>query len=411
MPADSAPTVHDFFQAWELFRDPALAGALAGGLLGALGVYVVVRRMVFLSAALAQSAGLGVAAAWYAQIHLGISGRWATPTVGAGAASALAAALMTVGQTGLRARRDGVLGGVYLVGAAGTLVIGTKIVQEVQDIESILFGSAVAVAPEDLAMLMWLAGSLGIVHVLGIRGFAQYAIDETGARVRGLPVTLLAVLLMGSLAAAVSLGTRILGALPVFAFTVLPPLAALRVAPNVTSAVAVAAGLGAVAGFAGYLAAFLWKWPVGAAQTLVAAAEVGVCLGLGYVLQYWHNARAHRGGHVHGPGCGHVAIRHGDHIDYLHDGQLDHPTAVGREVHVLSHDAMAHAPAQPHGAASMEPDHQHSPSCGHPAIAHAGHTDYLVGGRLHHPHGDHCDDHGPVDVVPHGETRGEEIKA
>ena len=23
--------------------------------------------------------------------------------------------------------------------------------------------------------------------------------------------------------------------------------------------------------------------------------------------------------HEHGPGCGHVAIKHGDHIDYLHD--------------------------------------------------------------------------------------------
>jgi UDP-2,3-diacylglucosamine pyrophosphatase LpxH len=26
-------------------------------------------------------------------------------------------------------------------------------------------------------------------------------------------------------------------------------------------------------------------------------------------------------------------------------------------------------------------------------------VDYLVDGHLHHPHGDHCDDHGPVEVV------------
>jgi zinc transport system permease protein len=24
--------------------------------------------------------------------------------------------------------------------------------------------------------------------------------------------------------------------------------------------------------------------------------------------------------HEHGPGCGHVAIEHGDHVDYIHDG-------------------------------------------------------------------------------------------
>jgi UDP-2,3-diacylglucosamine pyrophosphatase LpxH len=32
-------------------------------------------------------------------------------------------------------------------------------------------------------------------------------------------------------------------------------------------------------------------------------------------------------------------------------------------------------------------------------VPHGDHVDYLVGGHLHHPHGDHCDDHGPVRVV------------
>ena len=40
--------------------------------------------------------------------------------------------------------------------------------------------------------------------------------------------------------------------------------------------------------------------------------------------------------------------------------------------------------------------HQHGPNCGHPAVPHGDHVDYLVDGHLHHPHGDHCDDHGPV---------------
>jgi len=37
--------------------------------------------------------------------------------------------------------------------------------------------------------------------------------------------------------------------------------------------------------------------------------------------------------------------------------------------------------------------------CEHPLVPHGDHYDYLVDGRLHHPHGDHCDDHGPVTVV------------
>ena len=48
-----------------------------------------------------------------------------------------------------------------------------------------------------------------------------------------------------------------------------------------------------------------------------------------------------------------------------------------------------------------ESTHQHGPDCGHEAVPHGDHIDYLVNGRLHHPHGDHCDDHGPLSVVSH----------
>jgi len=43
--------------------------------------------------------------------------------------------------------------------------------------------------------------------------------------------------------------------------------------------------------------------------------------------------------------------------------------------------------------------HNHGPKCGHEAVPHGDHVDYLVDGRLHRPHGDHCDDHGPVQLA------------
>ena len=61
---DAAPTVAEFFAAWDLFRAPALTGALAGMMLGCLGVYVVLRRMVFLAATVSQAASFGVALAY-----------------------------------------------------------------------------------------------------------------------------------------------------------------------------------------------------------------------------------------------------------------------------------------------------------------------------------------------------------
>jgi UDP-2,3-diacylglucosamine pyrophosphatase LpxH len=32
-------------------------------------------------------------------------------------------------------------------------------------------------------------------------------------------------------------------------------------------------------------------------------------------------------------------------------------------------------------------------------VPHGDHVDYLVSGHLHHPHGDHCDDHGPLEMA------------
>jgi hypothetical protein len=32
-------------------------------------------------------------------------------------------------------------------------------------------------------------------------------------------------------------------------------------------------------------------------------------------------------------------------------------------------------------------------------VPHGDHTDYLHDAHLHHHHGDHCDDHGPVQVL------------
>lgn len=44
--------------------------------------------------------------------------------------------------------------------------------------------------------------------------------------------------------------------------------------------------------------------------------------------------------------------------------------------------------------------HQHSRTCGHPRVIHGDHVDYIVDGRLHFPHVTHCDDHGPIRLLP-----------
>ncbi|MEO0437049.1 MAG: hypothetical protein AAF098_09090 [Pseudomonadota bacterium] len=105
--------------------------------------------------------------------------------------------------------------------------------------------------------------------------------------------------------------------------------------------------------------------------------------------------------HEHGPGCGHTAVRHEDHVDYIHDGHLHHVRADGQvEDHALEvSEVNPNACTPSHSCGGHDVDHVHGPGCGHEAIPHGDHIDYLVDGHLHHPHGDHCDDHGPVELI------------
>ena len=49
-----------------------------------------------------------------------------------------------------------------------------------------------------------------------------------------------------------------------------------------------------------------------------------------------------------------------------------------------------------HTCQGHEKTHKHAAGCGHEAVPHAEHMDYLVDGHLHHPCDTHCDDHGAM---------------
>ncbi|MEM6931491.1 MAG: hypothetical protein AAF602_31465, partial [Myxococcota bacterium] len=105
---------------------------------------------------------------------------------------------------------------------------------------------------------------------------------------------------------------------------------------------------------------------------------------------------SHDPNHTHGPSCGHTAVQHDGHVDYLVDGELHHPTPNGCVVHAL---AANDACTSGHECTGHDASHQHGPGFGHEPVRHGDHVDYLVDGHLHHPHGDHCDDHGPLRAV------------
>lgn len=100
--------------------------------------------------------------------------------------------------------------------------------------------------------------------------------------------------------------------------------------------------------------------------------------------------------HRHDDDCEHVAIVHDDHVDYVHDGHLHYVHGDHVDEHQLDTHVAAAECAAGHTCESHEVGHEHGVGCGHEAIPHFGHIDYLVDGHIHRAHGGHCDDHGPV---------------
>ena len=275
--ADSAPSFSEFMQGWELgiYREPIYCGVLAGLLLGYLGVYVVLRRMVFITAAVSQAAGLGVALAFFAQIHLALQ----VPEVaGARALALMVSILLSAPLERLPLSRESLLGVAYLSTWAASLIVGDRISQEAHDIASILFGTAVLVRSDDLHALIAVAALATGFHALFHRGAHFALFDPEGARVQRVPVRRLELASYLWVALSVSVATRALGVLPVFAFAVMPAVSALLLFDRLRAVLAAAALCGSLAGGGGYLLAFFCELPVGACQTVVAATCVGVAL-------------------------------------------------------------------------------------------------------------------------------------
>jgi zinc transport system permease protein len=260
------------FQAsFDLFRDPILCALIAGGVLGFLSVYVVLRRMVFVSAAVTHSAGLGVALAFFAQIHLGVH---VDPMLGATGLSVVATLLLMLDPARLKLTRESMLGLAFAFAGGAAVLVGDRIAQEAHDIQGILFGTAVLVTPENLYTVAGVGGAILFLQIWWYRGFTFVSFDRIGATVQGLPVRILDATLMMSVGIMVGVSARALGSLPVFAFSTLSAIAALVLDFRLQWTFLVATLAGVISGVGGYLFAYFYDFPVGGSQTVLASVLV-----------------------------------------------------------------------------------------------------------------------------------------
>jgi zinc transport system permease protein len=170
--------------------------------------------------------------------------------------------------------REAVLGVAYIAAWSLSVMLGDRISQEAHDIASILFGTAVLVRSADLYALIAVSAAAMVYHLVAHRGIAFALFDPEGARVQQLPVRLLEFSSWLWIATVISVATRALGVLPVFAFAILPATAGLLVFNRLRWVLVTAALLGGLAGAGGYVAAFFLDLPVGACQAALASATL-----------------------------------------------------------------------------------------------------------------------------------------
>jgi zinc transport system permease protein len=145
------------------------------------------------------------------------------------------------------------------------------VTQEAHEVNDLLYGNAVAVPPEQLYIMSAAAILVAVVHGLFGKEFMFTVYDGEMARTLGLRTKLWSLILFITFAVAISVSTRAIGALPVFAFTVIPPAAALMLGSRMWSVFAISIGIGVVSSFAGYYVSFHWSLPTGASMVIVAA--------------------------------------------------------------------------------------------------------------------------------------------
>jgi zinc transport system permease protein len=146
---------------------------------------------------------------------------------------------------------------------------------------SYLFGSILTVTRDDLVLVAVLgAGGLALL-ALFYRALSGVVLDEEGARVAGLPIARLNMLVAGLAALTIALSMQVVGILLIAALMVLPVTAATRLAWSARSTMLLSTVVGLGSVLAGLTVAYYAEVPPGGTIVLVAAAAVLVAAAAG----------------------------------------------------------------------------------------------------------------------------------
>ena len=319
------------------FMVRALLGAVFTGLAApAVGTYLVQRRLALMGDGLGHVAVTGVA--------LGLL-TGTSPTLTAVIVAIIGAVVIEVIREQGRAGGDVALALLFYGGIAGGVMLIGLADQGAYVLQSYLFGSLTTISAADVWVTVVLAAVVVLLAVgLSPQLFAV-AQDQEFAKVAGLNVRFYNLLVAVMAAVTVTVSMRTVGLLLVSALMVVPVAASQQLTRGFRTTLFAAMGIGTLASLSGVVVSAYVDVAPGATIVLIALGGFAVAWPVGVWVRRRQRLRApflaaptgldahdvdhtvvpedHT--HEHGDACGHLAVPHGDHVDYVHDGHRHAP--------------------------------------------------------------------------------------
>lgn len=198
------------------------AGVLGGFACGLIGPYVITRRIVFLSGAIAHTVVGGVGAVLFLRQRLPHLLLNVDPLYGAAVAALLAALVIGLVEHYARERLDTLIGALWAVGmAVGLLLIRFTPGYHVE-IFSYLFGNIAVVSEAEVELVAVLDGVLLLTVLLFHKRLVAVCLDEEYAFLQGVGVLAIKLVLLALVALTTVALIRVVGLILVIALVSLP---------------------------------------------------------------------------------------------------------------------------------------------------------------------------------------------
>ncbi len=204
---------------------PLLSCLAVSGILVYLGMHVVERKVIFVDLALAQIAALGVM--WAILMGYDHENDTLPVTLYSLAFTAVGALIFSITRTrNERVPHEALIGIIYVTASAGGLVLADRFALGTEALKELIAGRVALVTPEILTKLAISCAVVGVVFVVLHRRFMRISTDPKAAEAAGMTIRawdFLFYLLFGVL---ITQSVSVLGVLPVFAYLVIPAVAA-----------------------------------------------------------------------------------------------------------------------------------------------------------------------------------------